>query len=140
MSAELFAVIFIFVVLSGVFIVFMGLRQRSEQLAMLHRERMAMIERGLTPGPEGLAGLEGRPRLARGERGSRSMSLGIIVVALGLGLMSVIGIAAGAPEIGVGLGGAILMIGIAFIVRSVVIRGDAPGDAARGADDRSSSV
>jgi hypothetical protein len=30
---------------AGVLIIFLGLRQRSQQLEMHHRERMAMIER-----------------------------------------------------------------------------------------------
>ncbi len=46
--------------------------------------------------------------------------LGIVVVAVGLGLMTVISIASGEPEVGIGIGGAITIIGIAFIVNSLV--------------------
>lgn len=125
-AQELFAGAFVLVVFSGVFIVYMGLRQRSQQLEMQHRERMAMIERGLTPVAEAAVGPEIRRRLGRGGSGSRSMSLGIVVVAVGLGLMSIVGIAAGAAEVGVGIGGAIVLVGVAFIVRSIVVRGDLP--------------
>lgn len=37
-------------------------------------------------------------------------------------MMSVIGIAADTPEVGVGIGGAIVVLGAAFIVRSLVVR------------------
>jgi hypothetical protein len=126
MSGELFAAVFCLGMFLGVFIIFLGLRQRSQQLEMHHRERMAMIERGQIPHDE-------RPAMpmrmsASGDRSSsRSMSFGIIVVALGLALMTIIGIAGDSPEIGVGIGGAVVIVGAAFIVRSLVVR---PGTAA----------
>lgn len=112
----LLAVVFALVILSGVAIVIMGLRQRSHQLEMQHRERMAMIERGMVPSPE-TAALSG-PRAS----GSRSLSLGIVIVAAGLGLMTLIGVAFGEAEVGVGVGGAIAILGAAFIVKAQVVR------------------
>jgi len=54
-----------------------------------------------------------------GSSGSlRSMSLGIVVVALGL--MSIISIAGGSPEVGISIGGAITIVGAAFIINSLV--------------------
>jgi len=124
MSPELFAMIFVLVVFAGVFIVFMGLRQRSHHLEMLHRERMALIERGIVPGPEdGFAHGGHRPGTGRQGYSTRSMSLGIIVVAIGLGLMTIISVAGEAPETGIGVGGAIAIVGAAFIVNSLVNRG-----------------
>lgn len=116
----LFATVFVIGMFSGVFIVYMGLRQRSQQMEMRHRERMAMIERGQIPlsEPSGVV-----PHLRRIESGSapaRSLSVGIIVVGLGLALMTIIGIAGESPEVGVGIGGAIAILGGAFIVRSMV--------------------
>lgn len=116
---ELFASVFVLVVFSGVFIVVMGLRQRSQQLEMQHRERMAMIERGIVPAPETVA--TGGHR-ATGAGASRSLSLGIVIVAVGLGLMTLIGVAFGEAEAGVGVGGAIAILGAAFIVRALVVR------------------
>ena len=46
---ELFAVVFILGIFAGVFIIYLGLKQRSQQLEMHHKERMAMIERGQIP-------------------------------------------------------------------------------------------
>lgn len=120
MSPELFAMVFVLVVFAGVSIVFMGLRQRSQQLELLHKERMAMIERGLTPTVDPILGHA--VRTVRTGPSSRSMSLGIIVIALGLGLMMLISFAAGAPETALGVGGAITIVGIAFVVNSLVSR------------------
>jgi len=95
--------------LAGVFVIMMAMRQRSQQLEMQHRERMAMIERGLVPiDPARIA-----HRLSSGGRSdsaARSMSLGIIVIAVGLGLMTIVSIAGGSPQAGVGVGGAIVIL------------------------------
>jgi len=55
-------------------------------------------------------------------RSSRSLSGGIIVVGLGLALMTIISIAAESPQVGIGVGGAIAVLGGAFIVHSMVTR------------------
>jgi len=117
---ELFVVVFVAGMFAGVLVILMAMRQRSQQLEMLHRERMAMIERGQNPAqPAG-----DPPHWRRGgpAPASRSLSLGIVVVALGLSLMTIISIAGGSPETGVGVGGAIAIIGIGFIVNSQVSR------------------
>lgn len=126
-AEELFATVFVLAMFAGVLIVFLGLRQRSLQLEMRHRERMAMIERGQIP-------LEEKTAVALGQRAgsrsaaasSRSLSFGIIAVGLGVALMTIIGIAGDSAEVGVGVGGAVAVIGAAFIVRSLVVRPDAP--------------
>lgn len=115
-TEELFAFMFGLIIVSGVAIVIMGLRQRSHQLELQHRERMAMIERGIVPAPEG-AHAGGR-RLGGGV--PRSISLGIVVVAVGLGLMTLIGVAFGEAGAGVGIGGAIAIVGTAFIIKGMV--------------------
>ncbi len=122
---ELFALVFVIGMFTGVFIVFMGLRQRSQQLEMRHRERMAMIERGQIPLAEPSGTSSYPQRLDPGAaRSSRSLSLGIIVVGLGLAIMTIIGIAGDSAEVGIGVGGAIAILGGAFIVRSLVVSGD----------------
>lgn len=122
MSPELFAAVFVLGMFSGVFIIFMGLKQRSQQLEMLHRERMAMIERGQIP----LSDPDHHDRRVVINTGaapsSRSLSVGIIVVGLGLAMMTIISIAAESPEVGIGVGGAIAIIGGSFIARSMLVR------------------
>jgi hypothetical protein len=122
---ELFALVFIVGMFTGVFIIYMGLRQRSQQLEMRHRERMAMIERGQIPLAEPSGATPYSHRLdagaARSSRSSRSLSLGIIVVGFGLAMMTIISIAGNSAEVGIGVGGAVAILGGAFIVRSLVV-------------------
>jgi hypothetical protein len=128
---ELFAMVFSIGIFAGVFIVYLGLRQRSQLLEMRHRERMAMIERGQIPlsEPSGMAP-SGRRIDGSAAPASRSLSLGIIVVGLGLALATIISIAGQSPETGVGVGGAIAILGGAFIVRSL-FASSGPGSAFR---------
>jgi hypothetical protein len=120
---ELFALVFVVGMFTGVFIVFMGLRQRSQQLEMRHRERMAMIERGQIPlaEPSGHISYAQRQDPSAVRASSRSLSLGIIVVGFGLAIMTIIGIAGDSAAVGIGIGGAVAILGGAFIVRSLVM-------------------
>src|SRR5688500_7803149 len=99
---ELFAMVFMVGMFAGVFVIFLAMRQRAQLREMEHRERMAMIERGQVP-MEPLApgsrrtGAPGRAAVTS----ARFMSLGIIVVAAGLGLMTLVSIAGGAPGAGI---------------------------------------
>lgn len=111
----LFGLMFTVGMFCGVFLIFLAMRQRSELLERQHRERMAMIERGQIPLPA--------QTVPRGyAASSRALSLGIIVVGLGLALMTIIGVAAETPSVGIGIGGAIVIVGASFIVRSFVVR------------------
>ena len=112
-----FATMFVAVIFSSVFLIFIAMRQRSEALERQHRERMAMIERGHIPPP---------PPTRRGAASSLALSFGIITVGIGLGLMTIISIANSAPDVGIGIGGAIVIVGVAFIVRSIVVRPPEP--------------
>lgn len=138
---ELFATVFVAGMMAGVIVIFLAMKQRSEQMAQQHRERMAMIERGQIPLSEPAHGYAGRPS---GAASSRALSVGIIVVGLGAALMTIISIAGESPEVGVGVGGAVAIIGAAFIVRSVVVRPAGEPSIARarsaGLQDSSSSL
>ena len=48
------------------------------------------------------------------------------MVGLGLAMMTIISIAGESPESGIGVGGAIAILGAAFIVRSMVVRPEPP--------------
>lgn len=109
----LVAIVSLATLIAGVVVIVAGLRYRAQMRELRHRERLALIERGLTPPPEqfGVAVHHGLKQ--------RSLSFGIIVVGLGFALMFLIGIAGGAAETGVGVGGAVAILGAAFIVRSI---------------------
>ena len=114
------AIISVGALLSGVAVMVAGLNYRVRIRELRQKERLAMIERGLLPAPEFEPG-------AAPVASQRSLSLGIIVVGLGLGLIVLIGIAGGALDVGLGVGGAIAILGAAFIVRDVLESGGPVG-------------
>lgn len=94
-------------------------RSRVRELEI--RERIAMIEKGLVPPPEvDPRGFE-RAMMSR-ERahyygGSiRHRRAGTTLIGVGLGLMLMITFAGESPETGIGVGGFLVMIGLAFLV------------------------
>ncbi len=108
------------VMITGVVVVMAGLRHRAKMLELVHRERVAMIERGMMPSELNPILAESyRPRDGGPVRG-RSFSVGIIVVGFGLALMMVIAVAGNDVTTGIGVGGGIAILGGAFIVRSVL--------------------
>ncbi|HEY2906166.1 MAG TPA: hypothetical protein VGJ29_09715 [Vicinamibacterales bacterium] len=95
------------------------------------RERIAMIEKGLVPPPEvDPRGFErvmdryDRVRQATDAPWRNSVSsgrhrrAGVTLMGVGFGLMVLISIAGGAPDAGVGVGGFLVVIGLAFFVNS----------------------
>ena len=113
----MFGLVFSVGMFCGVFVIFLAMRQRSELLERQHRERMAMIEKGQIPLPDQ------NVVIRRGSgASSRALSIGIIVVGIGLALMTIISIASEAPNAGIGIGGAVVILGASFIVRAIVVR------------------
>jgi hypothetical protein len=114
-------------------------RARVRELEV--RERIAMIERGLVPPPEkDPVGFDramsqydryrdrdddwewnGRRRTP-----GRYRSAGVTMMGVGFGLMLMIGVAGGAPEAGIGVGGFLVIIGLAFFFNSYLTRYDPP--------------
>jgi hypothetical protein len=105
------------IIVGGVVVMIAGIRLAGRSAELQHQERMAMIERGLTPGD----GADG-PRRAYGFK----MSLGILLCGLGLGLLMLITFAAGDVATGFGVGGAIVMVGLAFIVSAMFTERQGP--------------
>lgn len=117
---------------SGVVIILMAMRQRAISSELRHRERMAMIERGLVPSPEmdpRFQALMHYSQRGPAAASRRALTGGIVIIALGLGFMTMIGLAAGEPEVALGLGGAIAILGAAFVAVSFVRR---PGEGVPG--------
>jgi hypothetical protein len=99
------------------------------------RERIAMIERGLVPPPEkdpnGFERAMNRYDRVRdlyndrdwdhlGRRSpARYRSAGITLIGVGFGLMLLIGVAGGNPSSGVGVGGFLVILGLAFLLNSL---------------------
>ena len=110
-------------ILAAVAVLWIAVYSRSRVREMEHRERLAMIERGLVPPPErDPAQFEQRLMPTRiSQKRSRSRSAGVLMIGFGLALMTLITFTGGAFEIGVGIGGAFAILGAAFFVNSLLI-------------------
>lgn len=116
------AILPIIAVAGGILIALLAMWQQTKLQEMRHRERLAMIERGLMPPPErDPAAFHAIDRSY--DPPARFVSFGIAVVAVGLGVMLIIAFAGGAPGPAVGVGGAITLLGVAFIVNGLLQRG-----------------
>jgi len=83
------------------------------------RERVALIEKGLSPPPELMPTGSVDAVHSPATRVDRYRTAGILLVGLGLALMLLLGTTANVPEVGVGVGGAIAILGAALIAISV---------------------
>jgi hypothetical protein len=122
LGEELVVLLFGMMILAGVAVLWMAMQSRRRIREMEHRERLAMIERGLIPPPElDPALFERRTGIAPGTEtpaAARSRSIGVMMIGLGFGTMFLITFAGGAPGTGVGIGGAFAILGAAFYVNS----------------------
>jgi hypothetical protein len=122
---ELIAITMIVPVLGGLAIIWMAMQYHRQVRDMQHKERMAMIERGLVPSPEtDPAAFERQTGLARppdSQAAMRTRSAGVITIGLGVALMFLIGIAGGSLTTGVGIGGAFVVLGAAFFFNSILM-------------------
>jgi hypothetical protein len=104
------------------------------------RERIAMIERGLVPPPEvdpkGFDRAMGRldrhemrsAHRGYGSYGGRHRRAGVTLMGIGFGLMVLIAFAGESPSNALGVGGFLVVIGIAFFVNSLIdTRTETPG-------------
>jgi hypothetical protein len=121
---EIILTLLAMLILAGVSVLWLAMVNRRQLRTMEHRERLAMIERGLIPAPEmDPAGFEQRSGLAPAEgsrSAARSRSGGIFLIGLGLALMVLLSFAAGVPGIGVGVGGAFAVLGAAFLFNGLM--------------------
>jgi hypothetical protein len=112
-------------ILSGVFVIWMAMQSRHKIREMEHKERLAMIERGLVPSievdPAALEGKLSTTRPAESPSAVRARSAGVIMIALGLAFMFMLSFAAGAPGVGIGIGGAFALVGAGFFVNALLM-------------------
>jgi hypothetical protein len=108
------ATIPILVVLGALVLLALWIWRRSRITEMVHRERLAMIERGLMPPPEAEP-VSLAPTPSRAPN-IRFRTMGITLIGLGFALMLMISVTAKNPNAGVGVGGAIAIVGLALVV------------------------
>jgi hypothetical protein len=113
-----------FSIMAGVAVIWMAMQSRRQMREMEHRERLAMIERGLVPSPEVDPAAFERALAPRrtpvSPSSSRGISGGIILIGFGLAFAFMLAFAAGVPAVGIGIGGAFALIGIAFLVNGMI--------------------
>lgn len=120
------AVIMTTFILVGAALMWSAIVNRRRVREMEHRERLAMIERGLVPAPEvdplGFEAAVGlTPARDAADRSTmatavRYRTAGVLMIGLGLGLMILITFTAGEPGVGVGVGGAWAVLGAASLL------------------------
>ncbi|MEP7118857.1 MAG: DUF6249 domain-containing protein [Acidobacteriota bacterium] len=101
-------------IVGGVVVMIATIIRNGKVAEMRHLERMAMIERGITP-PEAVEMVDG----ARRAYGFK-LTLGIMLCGFGLGLGMLITFAAAEEGVALGVGGAFVMLGLAFIAAAFV--------------------
>jgi len=111
------------IIVAGAVLMITAMIGRRKVREMEHRERLAMIERGLMPSPESdPGGFETAARLAPPDRepGDRYRTAGVLMIGLGLGLMFLIGFS-GNASVGFGIGGAWAVVGAASLLNYFLI-------------------
>ena len=124
-ESEMMVLLFALMIFAGVAVLWMAMQSRRRFREMEHRERLAMIERGLIPSPElDPAAFERRTNVApptpEPQTTTRARSTGVMLIGFGLGLMILLAFAFEVPEVGVGLGGAFALLGAAFVVNAML--------------------
>jgi hypothetical protein len=121
-GAEVLIVLLVFI-FGGVVLMMTAMNNRRRLIEIAHRERVAMIERGLVPSPElDPAGFEAGAGLDRRRgTGERYRSAGVIMIGVGLGLMVLLAFAAGVPQIALGVGGAWAVLGAASLLNYFLV-------------------
>jgi hypothetical protein len=119
-------VIFSMLVIGAIAVMWMAMISRRHIREMEHRERLAMIERGLVPPPEVDPGAFEQRLLAKrsafeNPSSVRSRSAGVMMIALGIAFMVLVGFAGGEPDVGIGVGGAFAVLGAAFFLNALLL-------------------
>ena len=131
MEGEAVAVLFVLAlfIFAGIAILWMAMGNRRLLREMEHRERLAMIQRGLMPAPEtDPLGFEEQiePVRSDGMRKERWRTAGLITMGLGVALILLISFAAGEGGVALGIGGAFLALGAAFLLNAMQMAASAP--------------
>lgn len=116
-------------VLGGIAILWMAMSNRRAAREMEHRERLAMIQRGLIPSPEldPAAFEEALGDYSESTAADRWRTAGVTFIGLGLGLMMLIVFAAEEVAVGIGVGGGFAVLGATLLLNGVQSRRPAGG-------------
>jgi hypothetical protein len=105
-----------------------GMYLRSRRRELAHRERLAMIERGIAPPPESdparfeqLTGLSDdlSAELRRDIRAGRARRAGVVLMGVGVGVGWLLAFTA-TSRVGLGVGGMIFILGLTFFLSAAL--------------------
>lgn len=124
---EVVLIIVTLMIFAGVGVLYMAMSNRRAWREMEHRERLAMIQRGLIPSPEadpmGFEASTAAPYdMRRSARSERWRSAGMISVGFGLAIMMLLTFTAGEPGVGIGVGGAFAVLGATLLMHGSHLR------------------
>jgi hypothetical protein len=112
------------VVFAALGVLWMAMANRRAVRELEHRERLAMIQRGLLPSPESdPLGFEEGVEAFSGARlkSERWRTAGTLTVGLGIALMILLTFSAGELAVGFGVGGAFVALGAAILYNGVYL-------------------
>ena len=118
---EVVLIVVSMVIFAGVGLLWLAMASRRAFREMEHRERLAMIQRGLVPSPESdPLGFEMQVEPFTGDalKAERWRTAGTLIVGLGLALMVLLTFTAGDISMGLGVGGAFAVLGATFLLSS----------------------
>jgi hypothetical protein len=112
-------------IIGGITVAIVSTIAKGRVREMEIRERIAMIERGMVPPPEAdPAGFERSLRSVERSQyrhsGHRHRTAGIVVMSVGFGLMLLIAFTSGEVNVGIGVGGFLVILGIGFFLVSLL--------------------
>lgn len=119
--------IFIVAILAGCTVAIVGTLARNRVRELEIRERIAMIEKGLMPSPEvdprgfeqAMAAQDRFVDHARQRPSGRHRRGGITLMGVGFGLMVLITVTGGDVRQGLGVGGFLVIMGLAFLINGL---------------------
>ena len=122
---EATVIVFAMLIMAGVGLMIAAMFNRRGLREMEHRERLAMIERGLMPSPErdpgGFESAAGFKSIAESPAGARYRTAGVLMIGFGLALLMLITFSAGDASAGVGVGGGFAVLGAASLLNYFLI-------------------
>ena len=110
------------IVFAGLGVLWMAMVSRRAVREMEHRERLAMIQRGLVPAPEtDPLGFETAVEAfqSNSHRSERWRTAGTLTIGLGLALVILLTFSAGELSVGLGVGGAFTVLGAAILLNGI---------------------
>ena len=152
--ATLVAAVPIVALIGGLVIAALAIRNRARLKTLAHQERLAMIERGLTPPAEGRAfpGLPPgswddimRTKERHPDDPTRRRDGAVWMLGFGLAAALLFWVGFDEPELAMGIGGALSVLGLTYFVSSFVATPEPPSPprprpgSSEPADDRDSS-